>query len=501
LIFDILSRFSLFLPQRKKPMKKNILALLGLLSLISTSFAAGSSNAYDIRVKVKGLRDSSVFLANYYGDKQYIQDTAVIDKNGLLSFSGKKKLDGGMYLLVMGKKKLFDFMVLDNDQHFTLETDTLDYNAHMKVNGSPENTVFFEYLNWLSHKQKQAELYRARYKEIKESKKDSAKILEDILSGMDKEVKGYMNDFMKKHPASFTAKFLKATLDIEVPEAPTLPNGRKDSTFAYHYYKTHFFDNIDLADERMLRTPIYHPKIKQYLDNMVMPLADSIIKEGDMIINKATSNKETFKYCVFYMIYTYETSKVMGYDAVFVHEAFKYYKTGKAFWVTDAQKKKVVERASQLDSILIGKTAPNLVMQDSLVGLTPEFNTYSLKDIKARYTIVYFWDPDCGHCQKETPKLRDLYERIGKKYDIKIFGVGCISELPPWRKYIRVNKLMWINVIDAFNKNHYKHVYDIYSTPVIYILDEHKKIIAKRLDTEQIEEFLERYEKMMKMKK
>jgi len=290
-------------------------------------------------------------------------------------------------------------------------------------------------------------------------------------------------------------------LEVEVPDAPILPNGKKDSTFTFKYYKAHFFDNLDLADERLLRSPIYFPKVKQYLDNMTLQVPDSIIKEGDYMINKAKANKETFKFLIWYMTGNYETSKVMGFDAVFVHEAKKYYATKQAYWVEEKQNKKIVDRANQLDSILIGKTAPNLIMQDSLVRLTPDFNTYSLLDIKAKYVLVLFWDPDCGHCQKEIPKLVDLYDKLKTKYGIEIYAVGCVSELGPWRKYIRDHKLRWINVVDAFNKNNYKRKYDIYSTPVIYILDGNKKIIAKRLEADQIEGFFEQYMKMLEMQK
>ncbi|MFI5149410.1 MAG: thioredoxin-like domain-containing protein [Bacteroidia bacterium] len=474
--------------------KKLTRLLLGIVLCSSPLLHAG--NTYEIKVKVKELKDSTCNLANYYGDKQYIIDTAKADKNGVLVFDGKKKLDPGMYMVVMSKKKLFDLLVMENDQHFMLETDTADYNGHMKVTGSAENKLFFEYLNWLSQKQKQAEKCRSRYKVIKETNKDSAKLIENTLQGLDKEVKAYMNDFRTRNPNSFTAKFLKATLDIEIPEIPVMPNGRKDSTFAYHFAKAHYFDNIDMADERLLRTPIYFPKIKGYLENMTLQMPDSLAKEGDVIISKAKGNKETFKFCVYYMISNYEASKVMGFDAIFVHEALKYYATGQAYWSDAAQVRKIVERAHQLDSILIGKPAPELVMQDTLVGLTNDFNTYALRSTKAKYTILYFWDPDCGHCQKETPKLLELYHKIKTRRNVEIYAVGCVSELPPWRKYIREHKLDWINVVDAFNKNHYKHKYDIYSTPVIYILDEHKKIIAKRLETEQIDDFLERYDKM-----
>ncbi len=459
-----------------------------------------TGTAYVIKVKIDALKDSTCFLASYYAEYQSIEDTARADKNGVFTFNGKKKLDAGMYMLVKNKRKLFDFLVLDNDQHFGLETDTLDYNGHMKVNGSAENKLFFDYLNWLSRKQIEAEKYRNRFKEIKNTDKDSAKIIELKLSGMDKEVKEYMSDFMKKHPDHFTSKFLKATMEIEIPPAPLLSNGRRDTTFGYLYYKKHYFDNIDLSDERLLRTPMYTPKLKQYFETMVMQNPDSIIKEGDLIISKAQANKETFKYCVGYMTYNYEISKVMGFDAVFVHEALTYYKTGKAFWSNESQTKKIVSKALQLDSVLIGRMAPNLIMEDSLVGLTSDFNTYSLNNLKSKYTILYFWDPDCSHCQKETPKLLEFYKTIQPKYQVEVYAVGVVSELGPWRKYIREKKLSWINVVDAFNNTHYKHIYDVYSTPVLYILDEHKRIIAKRLETDQIEEFLQRYEKMMKQK-
>jgi thiol-disulfide isomerase/thioredoxin len=459
-----------------------------------------TGKAYSIKVKINGLQDSTCFLASYYAEYQSIQDTARADKNGTLVFNGKKKLESGMYMVVKNKRKLFDFLVLDSDQHFALETDTIDYNGHMKVTGSAENKLFFEYLNWLGKKQMEAEKCRKRLKEIKSSNKDSATIIENSLSGMDKEVKAYMNDFMQKNSGTFTSKFFKATLDIEIPPAPLLPIGRRDTTFGYRYYKAHFFDNIDLADERLLRTPVYTPKLKQYFETMVLQTPDSIIAEGDMIISKASGNKETFKYCVGYMTYTYEISKVMGFDAIFVHEALTYYKTGKAFWTDEKQTKKIVAKATQLDSVLLGRKAPNLIMQDSLVGLSPDFNTYSLNNLKSKYTILYFWDPDCGHCQKETPKLHEFYKKIQPKYQIEVYAVGVVSELGPWRKYIREKKLSWINVVDAFNKTHYKHIYDVYSTPVMYILDENKIIIAKRLDTDQIEEFLDRYEKMLKQK-
>jgi hypothetical protein len=45
-----------------------------------------------------------------------------------------------------------------------------------------------------------------------------------------------------------------------------------------------------------------------------------------------------------------------------------------------------------------------------------------------------------------------------------------------------------------------RKLYDVYSTPTIFILNEKKEIIAKKLGVEQLNEFLEGYTKMMEEK-
>lgn len=69
------------------------------------------------------------------------------------------------------------------------------------------------------------------------------------------------------------------------------------------------------------------------------------------------------------------------------------------------------------------------------------------------------------------------------------------------KKFIRDNKLKWINVSDLYNNTNFRNYYDIYSTPVIYLFDDQKRIIAKRLDTDKVRDFIENEEKKEKAKK
>ena len=70
---------------------------------------------------------------------------------------------------------------------------------------------------------------------------------------------------------------------------------KKDSNFAYNYYKTHYWDHFNFKDDRIIHTPLYDAKIDEYMNKLVLPIPDSVIKEGDALLAKARGTKEVFK--------------------------------------------------------------------------------------------------------------------------------------------------------------------------------------------------------------
>src|SRR6202012_1703518 len=98
----------------------------------------------------------------------------------------------------------------------------------MKVKGSSENKFFYEYQTFMAAKQKEIEPLRDLYKKTTKTNKDSTKLLMDKMTVIDNQVKDYKVSFIKNNPNSFVAKLFKAMEDIEIPEAPLLPDGKKD---------------------------------------------------------------------------------------------------------------------------------------------------------------------------------------------------------------------------------------------------------------------------------
>lgn len=444
---------------------------------------ADTKDGYELKFKVTGLKDSMIYIANYYGEKQYLKDSTHCDANGNVVFKGVEALPGGIYLFVFPNKTYFEFLI-DNEQSFSMECALGNVIGSMKVKGSENNRLFYEYLNFIQERSKEVEPLKAQLTANAEDKVlvDS---LERAIKKIDQKVADYKNTYISQYPQSFLAAIFKASKDPVIPELPKKADGKPDSSFVYYYYRDHYFDNLDLGDERLLRSPVYHNKLSFFLKSMLINIPDSLIPQLDILVEKASKSKETYKYMVWLLTNTYETSNIMGMDAVFVHLVKNYYTKEKAYWVDDATLYKIQDRARILEPILIGKKAKNLILTDTLGVYQALYN------VDAPFTILYFWDPDCGHCKKVTPKVKAYYDKVKSK-GIKVFAVCSEVEMDKWKAYIRDNNLNWINVADPKLQNNFRQEFDILTTPQIFILDKDKKILAKKIDEDNMEKILDR---------
>ena len=106
---------------------------------------------------------------------------------------------------------------------------------------------------------------------------------------------------------------------------------------------------------------------------------------------------------------------------------------------------------------------------------------------------MLFYETGCNHCRKEIAELKAWYPE--HPYDLHVFAVCTDTSLADWKKYIAEVDLNWIHVNGTRSITpDYHDLYDIRLTPTIYLLDDRKKIIAKRLKVDQMIPFLENYQ-------
>lgn len=460
------------------------------------SFCSAGQAGFKIDLKIKGLKDTTVYLAYYSGESTFLKDTAHVDGTGSFTFDGKQPLDQGVYLVVLNKKWIFDF-VLSDQQHFSFETSTEDYVKNMKVVGDEDNRLYFENMIYNVERHKEASPF---IKIIQDStlKEDQKKEARGSFAKINDKVLAYQEAIISKYPASLTARMLKIGKPIEIPPPPKKADGSIDSTFQLRYYRQHYFDNFDLADQAMLRLPkpVYQEKLTEYLDKLFLQTPDSLMAAIDGLALKAKKNKETYKYLLWSCIYKYQRPAIMGLDEVYIRLYDKYYASGEMdYWISAAIKKNMKEYAEKIRTSLVGKTGANLMMQDQ--NLQPK----SLYDIKKKYALIYFFDPDCGHCRQESPKLVEFYNKNKEKFNLEVFAVDTDSSMQKMRTYIKDMKMTWHTVngprsyLGLYSKSYYAD-----TTPTIYILDDKKKIIAKGLPVDKVEDFLTNYERFIHRK-
>lgn len=505
---------SIFTLQNPSAMRK--LIIFTMLWMASTAVIAQNT----LKFKIAGAKDTTIFLANYYGNKLYYSDTAKCNANGEVTFSTKKKFDPGVYAVVLSGKF---FEVVLNNENVTMETDRKDLPGNVVVKQSAENKVFYDYVGFINKKRKEAEAIRDKLKGLDKKDADHKKF-SDQLNQIDKEVRSTQMEIIAKNPKLLIAKVLNMSIDPVIPDAPKGADGKiLDSLFAYKYAKEHYWDNIDFSDERLVRSPFFHNRIENFFKNMVLQSPDSCFKEAQRLIGKIqatyTPDKngkpvhdtirkhEMFKYAVHLLTYTFEQSKVMCMDAAFVQMVFTYHKQGKVWWVKKKDLKKYTDRAEEIAPIVCQALAHPLSLLD-----TAEKQWVKLYDMKSDYSILVFWDPECGHCKKEMPALAEVHKKLKEKgYSVEVYAVSS-DHSKKWKEFIKENKMEdFINVgvpqvyfekqelaREAIQKGNtdlkslnYRTTFDVFSTPKVFLLDKNKKILAKQLEAEQIETLID----------
>jgi len=471
------------------------------LLIIAALFLSFGVHSQQLKFRISGHKDTTVNLIRYVGNKLYMADTAEL-KNGIVTFDGTKH-DAGIMAVYFPDQKYAEFI------HAKEEVDIAftypDFIPTMEVKKSKENKLFIDYIRYMGDMRKKSDAA---------SKKENG---QDEIKELGNKVKVYQDELIKNNAGTFVSKIVNMSRDIDIPEAPKNEDGSlKDSTFSYHYFRDHYFDNIDLSDDRLVNTPVFHNKLDYYLsDRMLLQLPDTIVKYAFELVDRLKPGSEMFKYVVHFITYKYETSKIMGHDKVFVAMALKYYcpgyKEGKsqATWMKEDKLQTMCERAEILQNLVVGVRPPNISLRD-----TSDVNWVNFYDLTSDYTILYFWDPECGHCKKDTPKLQKLYAEKLKARNVEIFAIGKATgdDFGKWKSFIRKNNLEFINVgltqslYEAASKDwrqfipkytnvqslNYSEHYDIYATPKVFLLDKDKKIVAKSLSIAQLEELIDR---------
>jgi len=406
------------------------------------------SQEVNIKFKFKNVKDTTLYIAHRYADQVYIDDTIRIDKNGVAILKKAKAYAGGQYLVVLPKQKVFELLMVD-DQKFTVETDSTNLIKNMKITGCLENEIMFDSQKFLQNKQSVSKNLMDRKEKYKDNADSTAKIQAEIDKIQD-ELNGEWKKLLQKYPSHLYSKILNAM------------NGDEGQ----------FYDNFDFSDERLLRTEAIFRAIRLNIKKNLEAPVEKINEESDRMIQKATVNPKVYEYTVSYLLSFYNSFTKIGYNEVFVHLVENYVQKGKTPWFDTTAVAEINKRCKLMKGSSVGSKAAELDLE-SIDG-----NFIPLYQIDSHYTLLFFWSTGCGHCTAAAKAISEFYGDGGQ--DIEVYAVYTKNDKKAWQDFLKENNATkWINVWDPQNKSDYGIKYYVASTPICYLLDKDKNIIAK----------------------
>ncbi|MDA3816089.1 MAG: redoxin domain-containing protein [Prolixibacteraceae bacterium] len=458
-----------------------------LLFILLSTTASVNAQSYNIQLEWDKMSDSTIYLAHYFDTNIYINDTLVLNNEGKGVFEGDSLLDQGLYAFYQSGNNYIDVLV-GEDQTFSVSNGYPVSVENIEIEGAEQSESF---LNYQKKIKKSSSEKQRLIKEAQNSEDQTIiKKTRERINALDQEIKEYIQTEVKKHPNTMYSVFLKAVDSPSPPEPDVLQSHPKYDSIAwfqqYFYNRDHFLDGINFTDERIINTPILHSKLKSYFNAVLIQNPDSLKPQVIRVIRASEPNKRMYQYVTQFFLNNYTQSKVMGMDALFVAIADEVYLKGKAFWADSTTIQKIAEEAYLTRPNLIGKKAPELVME------TPDGEYLSLHGLQADYTILIFYEYDCGHCKTEVPAL---YNDVFMKYlnnNIEVLAVNMNNDKEKWEQFIEDKEIGgWNNVWDPQHNTKFRFKYNVKMTPMIYLLDEDKKIVAKKIDKETLIRFID----------
>ncbi len=478
---------------------------LSVFTILMLTSDLSAQEEYVIDVTIDGLSTDTVYLAHYYGNKLYYADTAITSATGQVIFPGRSYEKCGKHAIVMPGPKYFEFLAVSEDVVLTTKAD--DPTRYVKVIKSDENKVFYDYLGFIQKRRSLATPYEATLTDSTASA-DAVDAARAFLTAMGSEVADEQQRILGTHPDKLFAKYLNMIIEPQIPDVPSQIVNKQE--LQYRWYRDHYWDRVDFEDPRLVHDGSFHQILEKYWTRVLPQIPDSMVVEADRLIAKAVGNNEMFKFITHFITFNAESSQVMCMDKVFVHMIDEYYAPGKATWLKEEQLTKVMDRAEELRDSQCGNKIPNII----LPGLDQD-EWLALYDVEAKYTAVIIWESTCGHCKKELPKYKNLYD-TWKDKGLEIFAIGNDFDPEPWIDYVKENSYDdWVNVSDnplvnaqdsasaliysgitTLKSLNFRTTFDVFATPKVFLLDEDKNILAKQIGADQMLDLLGRLEEL-----
>lgn len=463
----------------------NISKAFLLIFILPFSFLSAQKTT-KINFKITGYTEGvTVKLLGSLFDQNYLADTAKLAADGSVSFINADGFKEGMYYLLTPDKNNFQFFIAGGEDNFTLKTSKDNLVLGMVVEGSTENQLLFDNARYQTALEAKYNSLNQQIRSLQPNTPQYAalsKQMQALLEDRDAQ----LQTLKQQHPNALFTKFKLAGQNPKI-RMVYRQNGTLDSLATMKNYRIDWWNDVDFTDGRLMRTPVFFTKLKRYIQEFTVQHQDSLIASSDYLLDKTLANNDLFNAAASWIAGEYKpgTTKLMDGEAVYSHIVLKYFTPEKVQGVSKEDLESTRKRAAEMQPSLLGK-----VGQD-VWGVDKNNQKQTLYSLKSTFKVVFIYNPDCEHCQHETPILRGVYDKW-KPHGVEVFSlVANAKNREEWLNFQKKYDINWTDVYDPQLESRFHEKYFVDITPELYVLDKNNIIIGKNLKPAQLQELFE----------
>jgi thiol-disulfide isomerase/thioredoxin len=473
---------SILFKQHESVVFKCVLIVFVLL-LSGISCLTARSYSFTLNVKnVPAGKKNVLIILRYFGEDFLPSDSFHIHQDTTFIIE-LKDFSNGLYALKWKSERQNQAELLMNEDEKNLKIEA-DYtqllNGSIMIENSKENTA---YAQLIQTKMK----YEPQFYETAVKLSSISFLQPDYKSALmkaEEEMELKQNLFNLElqqielaYPNTFTTQVLLPL--ARFPVRNMQPEWEKRYDGYRSFLHENFFHFINTNDTRLLYHYAFLDKINEYFNSYTDKSTDGAKAGIDVLMKALKSNDEVNNFVYNYLLKVF----IKGKSDMLIQHLMSKHPSGCTLKLSADDLKKLMS----IQATSLGGQAPDLLLYDQHGKVQSLYEQCK----KNKITLLIFWTSWCSRCQKEMPVVEALLQKY-RKSGLGLFAVSLDEKKEEWIKAINLFKLSGVHVSELLPLKQSKilPMYNISTTPALFLLDSESKIMAKNIFGYQLEEFI-----------
>ncbi len=261
-----------------------------------------------------------------------------------------------------------------------------------------------------------------------------------------------------------------APVKFELPVVPAIYQSDQERA---EYIAQHYWDKFDFSDTTLIsNADVTEQGFTDfvYLAGHLSPEVGT--KAVSRMLDGAAVNSDMYTHFADVLAdkYLYDPNSPMRNEDLYIAVLRHMIASDK---LSDLEKIRPRERLEMALKNRVGDKAADFTLR--LAG----GRTMRLYDVRAKYTLVFFNNPDCHTCAELIGQLSESAIVAPPSGALKVVMAYPDEDIKAWEDHRKDIPAAWINGYDASQTLRSRKLYDLKAIPALYLLDSDKNVIIK----------------------